>query len=89
MGMRCARGALGVGLAQCDIHETAGGEAEPLGDEVQVVVVDPDRRKVIGHAQNHRVLRGFDTNHGLEPHLEHVLGKQLLEVAFDGFPETG
>ncbi len=76
-----------VGLLQVDAHRPAGGQAQALRDQVQVVVVDPDGGEIVGHAERDRVLRGLEANHGLKPHLEDVLGKEGLEVTFDRFPQ--
>jgi hypothetical protein len=83
------RGGRGVGLAEGDVDQAAGGQPQALGDQVEVIVVNPDRREIVGHPQGHRVLRGIQAHHGLKPHLKHVLREELLEVAFDGFPQAG
>ena len=88
-GVGGRRGPAGVGLAKRDIDQAAGSQAQALRDQVEVVVVDPDRRKVVGHPQRHGVLRGLEAHHRLEPHLKNVFRKELLKVAFDGFPEAG
>jgi hypothetical protein len=64
-------------------------EPEALRDQIEVVVVNPDRREIVGHAEGDRVKAGVEAHHRLEPHLENVVRKQRLEVAFDGFPEAG
>ena len=78
-----------LGFFQRDVDQATGGEAEPLGDQVQIIVVNPDCREVIGHAQGHGVLSGFEADHWLEPHLKNVFRKEFLEVAFYGFPQAG
>src|SRR5664280_1444481 len=78
-----------VANLQRDIDQPAGGQAEALSDEIQVVIVDPDRREVIGYTERHRILGRFEANDGFKPHLENVLGEEPLEVTFDGFPQAG
>jgi hypothetical protein len=78
-----------VDLAEADMHQAAGGQAKALRDQIEVVVVNPDGGEIIRHAEGHGVLRGFRAADGLEPHREHILREQPLEVAFDGFPEAG
>src|SRR5208283_3203225 len=71
------------------IDQPAGRQAKALGDEIQVVVMDPDRREVIGHTKRDRILGRFEANDGFKPHLEDVLGEEPLEVTFNGFPQAG
>ena len=63
--------------------------AQSLRDQVEVVVVNPNRREVIGHAKRHRITRAFEAHDGFEPHLENIFRKERLKVAFHGFPEAG
>src|SRR5690606_11625862 len=88
-GRTVGGGGGGVELPERHIDHAAGVEAQALGDQVQVVVMDPDGGEVGGHAERHAVLGGFEAHHGLEPHLKNILGKQLLEIAFYGFPKAG
>jgi len=71
----------GAAMADLQRHrdQPAGSQAKALGDEIQVVVVDPDRREIIGHAERYRVLGRFEANDGFKPHLENVLGKSPLK----------
>ena len=80
---------VGIGLAQCHGHHATGVQAEALSDQIEVVVVNPNRREVIGHAKRHRIARGFEAHDGFEPHLENIFRKERLKVAFYGFPEAG
>jgi hypothetical protein len=49
-----------VDLAEADMHQAAGGQAEALRDQIEVVVVNPDGGEVVRHAERHGVLRGFE-----------------------------
>ena len=80
---------MGLGLLEGDVDQATRREAQTLGNQVQIIVVNPDRREVIGHTERHRILGGFEADHGLEPHLKNVFRKELLEVAFYGFPQAG
>ena len=66
----------------------AGGEPETLDDEIEVIVVDPNGCKIVGHAQDEGVFRGLQAHDGFKPKLIDVLREEPLEIAFDGFPEV-
>ena len=78
----------GIRLAQRDIDHPAGREPQSLGDQVEVVVVDPDRGKIVRYSQRQGVARGLEAHDGLEPHLEDVFRKERLEVALYRLPEA-
>jgi hypothetical protein len=58
----------------------ACAEAKPLNDEIEVIVVNPDRGKVVRDPQSEDVLAGFEANDGLKPKFEDVFGKKAFEV---------
>ena len=79
----------GAGGVDFDVDEAAGDEPKPLGDQIEVVVVDPNRGKFVGHAQRDEFFAGIEANDGLEPHMKDIFRKQRFEVAFHGFPKAG
>ena len=76
-------------LLEAHVDHAAGGQAQALRNQVEIIVVNPNGGEIIRHAQRQRVFRGLHAADGLEPHGEHILGEQTLQVAFDGFPEAG
>ena len=58
-----------------------------MHDQIEIIVVDPNRGEIIRHAEGERILRGFDATNGLEPELVDILRKESLEIAFDDFPK--
>jgi hypothetical protein len=71
---------------ECDVDHASRAEAETLSDEVQVVIVDPDCRKIVGDAQGYVVLSCAEAGDGFKPHLKYVFREETLEIAFYGFP---
>jgi hypothetical protein len=44
-----------------------------LYDEVQIVIMNPDLRKIVRDAQDNGIVRGFEAYERLEPHLKNIL----------------
>ena len=82
-------GFLRAGGAELYVNEATGAEAKALGDQVEVVVVNPDLGELVGDAEGEGVFGGFKAHHGLEPHMEDIFREERLEVAFHGFPKAG
>src|SRR6185436_4911407 len=75
---------IGAAAAEAYADRAAGAQLEALGDEVEVVVVDPDGCEIGGHAERDGAFPGLKAGDGLEPELKNILGKQALEITFDG-----
>jgi CheY-like chemotaxis protein len=68
------------------VDEATGDVAQALGDQVQVVVVDPDGGKFVGDAESDDIFGGFQAHDRFKPHMENILREERLEVGFHGVP---
>ena len=74
------------GGREFDGDEATSEVAQALGDQVQVVVVDPNGGKFIGYAKSDDIFGGFQAHDRFKPHMENILREERLEVGFHGVP---